>query len=127
VPRIVWEGSKKGEYSRKDNEILLPTEAKFRDRLPLVLGHEVSHMRLGHDSLYISPMAELLEERDAWMDSLRRMAPEEVDPDFVNSCVGTYVLEIRKDYGSDSKQFEEAKKIRRELVSLARLKRRYGR
>jgi hypothetical protein len=99
-------------------------EVQDRDINPVALGHEIGHFKTDY-GCSISPLSELVEERDAWAETSRKLPPDEVDLDFINSSVGSYVKEIREAYGEDSLQFEEAKKIRRQVMGFAR-KRKYG-
>ena len=121
--RIVPEFDECSQWSPTARVITLPKKSsKYYEHLPSVLAHEIGHVREGHDlsGLNVGSLTELYQERDAWMSAVRRMAPEEIEPEFVNSTIGTYVREVLNKYGEDSEQYKEAKRIRRELMDYVR-------
>ena len=86
---------------------------------PLEAGHEIAHARLGHD-LSGSALADIVQERDAWMETLRRIPPEEISTSEIRRSLSSYLHEIADTYGRSSRQHLMAKKLCGGVIDYAR-------
>ena len=120
MPKIIWEGSPTGEWDPIHDELLLPKLPKYREKAHIILGHELAHRENIPPGSWESPMGTFVAERDAWKETIRKLLPEEIDLDFVNTCLGGYLKEVREYYGEDSPQARECGRMRSELMRYAR-------
>lgn len=105
---IVVDESQPGScWSSRDSAIYLGRRYNPQD-----VAHEIAHVRLGHNRSY-SLMADFLEEREAWMDALRRLPPEEVRVKEVEYGLTSYIR------GLTSSQKKVARRMRDEVVAYA--------
>lgn len=88
-------------------------------RDPLEASHEISHIKLGHTSSAGSKLSDLLEEREAWKEALRRISPEEIRVSKIRRDMSTYLDEVGREYGYFSPQYRIGSKWLEEVESLA--------
>lgn len=89
---------------------------------PQRAGHEISHARLRH-SLATSLVGRLVAEKDAWMDALRRLPPEEIKVSEIDRDFSTYVDGVARVYGEGSQQYKVALNFRERILDYARERR----
>lgn len=87
---------------------------------PLTTSHELAHARLGHTSSMGSILGDLVEEKEAWKEALRRIDPEEIRIVDIKNNLASYLEQVDKYYGSSSPQHEMGVKIINEVVEYAR-------
>jgi len=87
---------------------------------PLDTGHELAHVRLGHTHSMGSILGDLVEEREAWKEALRRISPEEIKVSQVSDSLNTYLEEVGKRYGYGSSQYQMGSKMVGEVVEYAK-------
>lgn len=92
------------------------------DISPQVAGHEISHALLRH-SVATSLVGHLIAEKDAWMDALRKLPPEEICVSEIDDSFSTYTNEIARRYGRQSPQNRVALSYKKEVLDYARKRR----
>lgn len=124
VRKIVYgheEQDKRGAWSPKgEGEIYLPTDPRYKERAPMVFAHELGHSVYDH-SFSTNPYTALLDERDAWKFALSKLPLDEIDLDLLEDSLDTYLVAIKEEYG-EGKRLESARKIKNEIMELARKK-----
>lgn len=114
------EEDKRGAWSPRTGEIFLPTEPHYKERSPMVFAHELGHSIYDH-FFSEDPYMALIEERDAWKFALKKLPPEEIGLDLLEESLDTYLEAIDEQYG-ESRKLESARKIKNEIMDLARRK-----
>ena len=104
------------------NEIALPKLPKYKENLPMILGHEIGHWKYGHtlEKLNKDPYISFIEERDAWRFALSKLPPEEINMDFLEDSIDSYLQEVLDYYGEDSGQYTQAFGMKESLMRYAR-------
>lgn len=123
MPRIIWEGSRFGEWNPGKEEILLPTDPTWKEYSPMVLSHELGHQRLGHGRHLGTSLHELVLERDAWVFALSKLPPEEINLELVEYSLDDYLGRVDLEFG-EGPELEFAKKIKGDLMKEAKRRKR---
>lgn len=87
----------------------------------MTFAHELGHSLYDHMGSR-NPYYELLEERDAWKFALGKLPPEEIDLDFLETSLDSYLEEIVQYRGEESQIAIDGRRIKREIMGLARRK-----
>jgi len=121
VLKIVPDFHPTGQYDPELEAILLPNTPKYKEKSPMVFGHEFWHWRHGHEG-EASTLSAIMQEKDAWRSTLTQLPPEEIDVEFLKS-VWDINIENWKGQTEDERIIDFARQSKRELVTLARRRR----
>ena len=121
--KIIIDPETKGEVTSLGDIILIPPASSGLPQSNIV-GHEIQHIQLGHVPAPYgeSLMGETYNEAQAWKEAIRKMPKDEIDLEFINSALGSYVLQVKNEYGTGSPQLKEATRLRTQVRNLARKK-----
>lgn len=122
MPRIDLKGDKEGSWAPNEDTLYLPEDkgafSRFRERLPQVLAHEISHQKFGHRS-YRNPYYLFLQEADAWLEALELLPLEEIDVQMVEDSLDSYLETLAVVYDIDSKEYKDAEVLKSKVISKA--------
>lgn len=118
--KIVYAGSRYGEWAPNEQELLLPWAPYYKERAPVIFAHELGHAELGHD-WGVGDIHGVIEERDAWSWALSKLPAEEVDLEFIE-YVWDENIEHLETITEDQRTIDFAKKSKNEIMALARRK-----
>jgi len=121
MPEIIWDSREKGQWVPALNKILMSDEPYFKRRGPMVMAHEIGHWKYDQTLGGTNPYVDLLEERDAWRFALSKLPPEEIDLDFLEDTLSSYVDEVECWYG-EGYVLDSAKAVRNDIMWSAKRK-----
>ena len=121
MPEIVWDSPEGPKWVPALGRIVMSYEPYYKERNPMVFAHEVGHWKYDQTLGDTDPLVDMVMERDAWRYALGKLPPEEIDLDFLNYTLEGYVYEVEDWYGK-SNQLDAAKRMKNEVMALARNK-----
>lgn len=86
---------------------------------PLDAAHEIAHVKLGHD-MSGSPLVDMVQEKDAWIEALRRMDPREVRVRDISNYLDSYLKNVDVAYGGSHQHTQMASRMKEEVIDYAR-------
>jgi len=119
MPEIIWDSPEGTKWVPALNRIMMSDEPFFKERGPMVMAHEVGHWKYDQTLGDTDPLIDIYQERDAWRFALSKLPPEEIDLDFIEYGLLSYVDNIEDMYGK-GQELDVAKKLKNEIMDLAR-------
>ena len=119
---IVWDSPYGPKWVPSLEKIVMSDEPYYKKHGPMVLAHEMGHQRYDQILGDTDPIIDMYQERDAWRFALSKLPPEEIDLDFLEWSLDSYVNEVEDWYGRDSRELSVAERVKNEIMRLARNK-----
>ena len=122
MPEIIWDSPEGPKWVPSVNKIVMSYEPFFKERGPMVMAHELGHWQYDQTLGDTDPLIDMMMERDAWRYALRKLPPEEIDLDFLDYTLEGYVYEVEDWYGRGSIELDLARRLKAEIMRIARSK-----
>jgi len=118
LPEIVWDFPGRPAWVPSLDRIHMSDEPYFKERGPMIFAHELGHREYDQTLGGTDPLVDMFEERDAWRFALSKLPPDEIDVEFLNDSLNSYVQEVEDWYGK-GKELDTAKRLSSEIITLA--------
>ena len=121
MPRIDWDTPQNPIWVPSLDKIVMSDEPYFKEHGPMVFAHEIGHWKYDQTLGDTDPLIDMYQERDAWRFALSKLPSEEIDLNFIEYTLITYVDDVEDWYGK-GKEVDLARKLKNEIMALARRK-----